>query len=128
MRDMNSSPLVTVPAIINWSEGEPVEKGPVRGCMSEVRACKGLEPPEAPLSCSVVGDAPPHRCGSVVELVLNHGGGVMMPDVDVARRRGGSERAGRSLSVQDLEARRGRACDARNVAALSGDAGVLPGL
>ena len=96
--------------------------------MSEVRACKGLEPPEAPLSCSVVGDAPHHRCGAVVELVLNHGGGVVMPYVYVARRRWGSEGAGRSLSVQDLEARRGRACDARNVAALSGDAGVLPGL
>ena len=45
VRDMNSSPLVTVPVIINRSEGEPVEKGLVGGCMSEVRACSGLEPP-----------------------------------------------------------------------------------
>ena len=95
MRDMNSSPLVIVPVIINCSEGEPVEKGPVGGCMSEVRACSGLEPPYAPLSCSVVGDAPPHRCGSVVELVLNHGGGVVMPYVYMSHGEGGA--VGRSL-------------------------------
>ena len=96
--------------------------------MSEVRACKGLEPPQAPLSCSVVGDAPHHRCRSVVELVLDHGGGVVMPYVYVARRRWGSGEVGRSLGVHDLESRRGGAFDARNVAALSGGAGVLPGL
>ena len=96
--------------------------------MSEVRACKGLEPPEAPLSCSVVGDAPHHGCGSVVELVLNHGGGVVMPYVYVARSRWGSGEVGRSLIVHDLECRREGACDARNVAALSDRAGVLPGL
>ena len=45
MRDMNTSPLVTVPVIVNRSEGEPVEKGPVGGYMSEIRACSGLEPP-----------------------------------------------------------------------------------
>ena len=51
-----------------------------------------------------------------------------MPYVYVARSRWGSGEVGRSLIVHDLECRREGACDARNVAALSDRAGVLPGL
>ena len=52
--------------------------------MGEGWAGRGLESPKIPLSIVVVSDSSYCRGGSVIQLILHHGGSVMMAHIDFA--------------------------------------------
>ena len=71
---MDAGVSCSVAVVVDCSKSKSVQEGPIRGDVGEGWAGRGLESPKTPFSFVVVGDASYCRGGSVIQLILHHGG------------------------------------------------------